>query len=201
MESEKTVSDNASNITDSRDEYLNKVTIGERNLHNAKILLVEYDPNWIDLFEHEAKRIRKTLGDKAREIQHVGSTSVPGLCAKPIIDILLLVSDSSDEPAYVPDLEATGYILHIREPDWFQHRLFKGPDTNINLHVFSEGSPEAERMLRFRNWLRNHEDDRQLYANTKRELAQHIWKHVQDYADAKTEVVQDIMQRVLSTTR
>jgi len=201
MESEKTVSDNASNITDSRDEYLNKVTIGERNLHNAKILLVEYDPNWVILFKREAKRIRKTLVSKALQIEHVGSTSIPGLCAKPIIDILLIVIDSSNEPAYAPDLEAAGYTLHIREPDWFQHRLFKGPDTNINLHVFSEGSPEAERMLCFRNWLRNHEDDRQLYANTKRELAQHIWKHVQDYADAKTEVVQDIMQRVLSTTR
>ncbi len=201
MESEKTVSDNAMTKTDSRDEYLEKITIGKRKPHNAKILLVEYDPFWVVSFKREAKRIVKILGNKALQIEHVGSTSVPGLCAKPIIDILLIVADSCDEPAYVPDLEADGYILHIREPDWFQHRLFKGPDTDIHLHVFSKGSPEADRMLRFRDWLRDHKDDRQLYANTKRELAQHIWKHVQDYADAKTEVVQDIMQRALSTTR
>lgn len=201
MESEKMVSGNAANQSDNRDEYLEKVTIGERKPHNGKILLAKYDPNWAVLFEREAKRIKKILGDKAKQIQHVGSTSVPGLCAKPIIDILLIVADSSDEPAYVPDLEAAGYTLHIREPDWFQHRLFNGPDTDIHLHVFSEGSPEAERMLCFRDWLRTHAADRQLYANAKQELAQHTWKHVQDYADAKTEVVREIMQRALSESR
>ncbi|NMC11712.1 MAG: GrpB family protein [Chloroflexi bacterium] len=182
---------------DSRDDYLDKVTVGKRKLHDAKILLVDYDPYWAVLFEREAKRIRKTLGDKVKQIQHVGSTSVPGLCAKPIIDILLIVADSSDEPVYVPELEAAGYTLRIREPDWFQHRLFNGPDTDIHLHVFSEGSPEAERLLRFRDWLRTHADDRQLYADAKRVLAQKTWKYMQDYADAKTEVVQEILKHAL----
>jgi len=195
------VNNNTTDKSGNRDEYLEKVTIGERKPHNAKILLVEYDPNWAVLFEREAKRITKALGKKALQIEHVGSTSVSGLCAKPIIDILLIVVDSSDEPVYVPDLEAAGYILHIREPDWFQHRLFKGPDTDIHLHVFSKGSPEADRLLRFRDRLRNNEDDRRLYADAKRELAQHAWKHVQDYADAKTEVVQDILARAFSNTR
>src|SRR5690606_29898587 len=101
------------------------------------------------LFEREAKRIRSALGDRALRVEHVGSTSVPGLCAKPVIDILLVVPDSSDEASYVPALEAAGYKLRIREPEWFEHRLFKGPDTDINLHVFSEGASEIERMLCF----------------------------------------------------
>lgn len=81
------------------------------------------------------------------------------------------------------------------QPYRYQHRLFKGPDTNVNLHVFSEGCEEIDRMLRFRDWLRSHEDDRLLYEWTKRELAQRTWKHVQHYADAKTAVVREIMAR------
>ena len=82
---------------------------------------------------------RLALGDRVVRIEHTGSTSVPGLSAKPIIDISLEVPDSADEETYVPSLEAAGYVLTIREPDWFEHRLFKGPDTNVNLHVFSAG--------------------------------------------------------------
>lgn len=184
-----------------RDKYMEQVTVGKLELHNAEITLNEYDTNWPVLFEREADRIRRALGSKAKLIEHVGSTSVPGLCAKPIIDILLVVEDSADEPSYIPDLEAAGYILRIREPDWYQHRLFKGPDTDINLHVFSEGASEIERMLRFRDWLRNHESDRQLYAETKRRLAKRKWKYIQNYADAKTEVVQEIMKRACPDSR
>ena len=118
---------------------------------------------------------------------------MPGLAAKPIIDILLLVPDSRDEPAYVPALEAAGYVFSFREPDWFEHRMFKGPDTRIHLHVFSSGEPEAARMLRFRDHLRVHDADRELYERTKRELAQRDWTVGQDYADAKTQVVQEIL--------
>lgn len=105
--------------------------------------------------------------------------------------------DSADERAYVPPMEAAGYVLRIREPDWFEHRLFKGPDTNINVHVFSAGSPEIARMLDFRDHLRASEVDRELYERTKRELATTTWAYVQDYADAKSEVVADIMTRAM----
>ncbi len=105
--------------------------------------------------------------------------------AKPIIDILLVVADSADEPSYVRALEGAGYVLRIREPDWQQHRLFKGPDTNINLHVFTEGSEEVQRTLLLRDWLRTNKADRELYARTKRELAIKKRKYVQNYADAK----------------
>ena len=128
-------------------------------------------------------------------IEHVGSTSVPGLAAKPLIDIVLVVADTTDEDAYVPPLEAAGYVLRIREPDWFEHRLFKGPDTNVNVHTFSEGCEEVDRMVAFRDWLRTHDDDRDLYLAAKRELAQREWKYVQNYADAKSAVVREILAR------
>ncbi|MDN6580554.1 MAG: GrpB family protein [Tetragenococcus koreensis] len=179
-------------------EYLQKVTIGKRKPHNASIELAEYDPNWINLFEREAKRIKSILGNKVLQLEHVGSTSVPGLCAKPIIDILLVVADSSDELSYVSTLKAAGYTLRIREPEWYEHRLFKGPDTDINLHVFSAGALEINKMLLFRNWLRTNREDREKYAKVKRELAQNTWENVQDYADAKTEIIERIMKRANS---
>ena len=106
------------------------------------------------------------------------------------------MTDSADEPGYVPPLEAAGYRLHVREADWYEHRMFKGPDTDINLHTFSAGCPEIDRMLMFRDWLRANRIDRQLYAQTKLELAQKEWKFVQNYADAKSAVIDVIMTRV-----
>jgi GrpB-like predicted nucleotidyltransferase (UPF0157 family) len=120
---------------------------------------------------------------------------VPGLVAKPVIDIVLVVTNSADEAGYLPALESAGYLLRIREPEWYQHRLLKGPATETNLHVFSAGCPEIERMLLFRDWLRRNMEDRDLYARTKLELAQKEWKQVQDYADAKTAVVEEIISR------
>ena len=177
------------------DEELQRLTIGERKPHNAPITLAEYDLEWPGLFVREADRVRAVLGDVAVLIEHVGSTSVPGLAAKPVIDMLLVVPNSADESSYVPPLKAAGYVLHIREPEWFEHRLFKGPDTDINLHVFSLGASEIDRMLRFRDWLRTSEADRDNYERTKRELAQHVWRHLQHYADAKITIVQEIMNR------
>jgi GrpB-like predicted nucleotidyltransferase (UPF0157 family) len=177
------------------DEELRAVTIGELEPHDATILLAEYDPDWPRLFEREADRIRRALGAKALLVEHVGSTAVPGLAAKPLIDVVLVVADSSDESAYVPNLEAAGYVLRIREPDWHEHRLFKGPDTNVNVHTFSDGCDEVDRMVAFRDWLREHEQDRDLYERAKRELADREWKYVQNYADAKSAVVTDILAR------
>lgn len=180
------------------EDRLRAVTVGEPEVLSAPIQLVDYDSNWPELFEREAGRIRVALGPRVLQMEHVGSTSVPGLAAKPIVDILLVVADSADEQAYVPALEAAGYVVRIREPEWFEHRLFKGPDTNVNLHVFSAGCEEIERMLRFRDWLRGNEADRDLYERTKRELAQRRWKYVQEYADAKTAVVEKILTRALA---
>jgi GrpB-like predicted nucleotidyltransferase (UPF0157 family) len=177
------------------DEYLDQITGGNVQLLTRPIEINEYDPEWSRLYEREEERIRSVLGDRVVRIEHAGSTSVPGLPAKPIVDIVLEVPDSSDEPSYVPDLEAAGYRVVIREPAWFEHRVFKGPDTNVNLHTFSARCEEVDRMLLFRNHLRADAAGRELYARTKRELAAYPWKYVQQYADAKTAVVQEIMER------
>jgi GrpB-like predicted nucleotidyltransferase (UPF0157 family) len=163
----------------------------------APIQVVDYDERWPALFEREAERVRGVLGDRALAVEHVGSTSVPGLPAKPVIDIDLTVADPADEPAWLPDLEAAGYTLVIREPDWYEHRCLKGPDTNVNLHVFPPGADELERHRRFRDRLRSHPEDRELYARTKRELAARRWTYVQEYADAKSEIVTEILGRAL----
>ena len=180
------------------EEEMQAARIGGMKPHNAPIELVEYSAQWPALFAREAERVRATLGARAMQIEHVGSTSVPGLAAKPIIDMILAVADSADEPAYVPAMESAGYRLRIREPEWHQHRLFKGPDTNINLHTYSFGCPEIDKMLKFRDWLRANDADRELYERTKRELAKQTWKYVQNYADAKTAVVEEIVARALA---
>jgi len=163
-----------------------------------RIHLAEYDPEWARKFEHEANRIGTVLGARALKIEHVGSTSIPGLVAKPIIDIVLVVLESAKEDQYATALEKAVYQLSIREPDWYEHRMFKSPDGDVNLHVFSVGCPEIERMLSFRDWLRISESDRKLYAQRKHDLAQSDWKCVQHYADAKSAIVNEILSRTCS---
>jgi len=169
--------------------------IGGPEVHDGPIHLADYDPGWAAAFADEAERIRAVLGGAAVAIEHVGSTSVPGLAAKPIIDIVLVVADTTDESAYVPAMEAAGYVLRIREPAWFDHRLFNGPGADVNVHVFSAGCSEIDRMTAFRDHLRRDEADRRLYERTKRELAAQHWTLVQDYADAKTGVIAEIAAR------
>jgi len=161
----------------------------------VRVVLADPDPAWPGRFAREAERIRSALGGRALQIEHVGSTAVPGLAAKPVIDVLLVVSDAADEPSYTPPLEAAGYVLHKREPDWHQHRFFKATDSDVHVHVFSEGCPEVGRMLLFRDHLRADPADRELYLRTKRSLAQQPWRRTQEYADAKSPVVQEILAR------
>jgi len=157
--------------------------------------LREYDDEWPKKFDRAAARIRSALGERVISLEHIGSTAVPGLIAKPIIDILLVVAASSGEDLYVPPLEEIGYAVVIREPAWFEHRMLEGQHPRTNLHVFSSGCPEVERVRVFRDRLRASADDRELYARTKRLLESRSWTHVQDYADAKHDVVADIMSR------
>jgi GrpB-like predicted nucleotidyltransferase (UPF0157 family) len=173
---------------------------------NGPIKVVPYDLAWPAMYGRERQRIAAALGDRALEIHHIGSTSVPGLAAKPIIDILLVIDDCADDPAYIPDLERAGYVLRIREPDESNplftgtepHRVFKGSEIDLNLHVWSKGSAEIERNLLFRDWLRANDDDRDLYQRVKLELAGQKWDNVQKYADAKTDVIEAIRQRALA---
>lgn len=175
---------------------LAQVTVGEVESH--PVVLAGPDPAWPARYEREAARIREALGNGVVELHHVGSTAVSDLPAKPVIDVVLVVADPADEPAYVPALEEHGYELRIREPDWYEHRMLRPADTvDVNLHVFGPDCPEVERMLAFRDHLRSHGDDRRLYAATKRQLARRAWPSVQHYAEAKSEVVEAILARAL----
>jgi GrpB-like predicted nucleotidyltransferase (UPF0157 family) len=177
-------------------------TVNTRTAVNGQVTLVEYDPAWPTMYQRQADRIRSALGDRAIIVEHMGSTAVPGLLAKPCVDILLAVEDAADDAAYVPDLDAAGYVLRISEEyDGHPHRVFKGPEINLNLHVWSAGSTEIHRHLDFRDWLRAHPEDRDRYASAKRELAGKDWVFMQEYADAKDEVVLEITARMEQETR
>ena len=175
---------------------------------SPQVFLVEHDESWALQYAEEERLIRAALGSVLRTIDHAGSTAVRDLPAKPVLDIVLTVDDVADESTYVQPLESAGYTFHHREPHWHQHRLFKkgaphfSPgrpehEPRVNLHVFPQDCEEVHRMLVFRDWLRDDEPDRRLYAETKRRLVASSWERVQDYADAKTEVVTQIMGRAL----
>jgi GrpB-like predicted nucleotidyltransferase (UPF0157 family) len=167
---------------------------------SVRVVLVDYDESWPDRYEQVAAKIRRALGEHAVLLAHVGSTSVPGLSAKPVIDVLLVVADSADEGAYRPALEGAGFDFVLGEPDWFEHRLFRPADSSVNLHVFGVDASEVDAMLVFRDRLRSHPDERARYEQAKRDLAAQPWDSVQDYADAKTDVVRGILARVREAT-
>jgi GrpB-like predicted nucleotidyltransferase (UPF0157 family) len=176
--------------------YLTEVMIGPPE--HVDIRICDYDPAWPERFRREAVRIDEALGGRQRLIEHIGSTAVPGLPAKPIVDILLVVDDAADEAAYLPALEAAGYVLRVREPDFHEHRMLRTPEKDVHVHVFSPGAPEIERYRLLRDRLRADEADRELYAQTKRHLAAHDWPTMQHYAEAKTEIVEAIIARAIA---
>jgi GrpB-like predicted nucleotidyltransferase (UPF0157 family) len=164
----------------------------------SPIVVVDPDPEWPAAFAREAERVRAALGDVVVRLEHVGSTSVPGLPAKPIIDIDLQVPDSAAEETYVPALERSGYRLVLREPWWNGHRMLLGPGGGSHLHVFPAGAPETLRHLLFRDWLRTHPDDLALYAQEKRLLARTTATDPSGYSLAKNAVIDDIYERIFS---
>lgn len=159
------------------------------------IVIVAYDPAWPRRFAEERTRIVGALGDRALAVDHIGSTAVPGLAAKPIVDLCLTVVASSDERSYLGPLEEAGYQLRVREPDRFEHRMLRTATRDVHVHVFSAGCPEIERYLRFRDRLRADEADRAHYEATKRRLAARDWPSMDAYARAKAEVVESILAR------
>jgi GrpB-like predicted nucleotidyltransferase (UPF0157 family)/predicted enzyme related to lactoylglutathione lyase len=176
------------------------VYLGDRPRLDGQVRLAEPDPGWGAAGGSLVAALRSTLGPAAIVAAHVGSTSVPGLAAKAILDLVLGVADPTDEDSYVPALETLGYDLYLREPEWHQHRLLRQSDPAVNLHVFAAGSQEIDRMLAFRDHLRRDGADRALYLRTKGELAARTWAFTQDYADAKSDVVAEILARAQSAT-
>ena len=175
---------------------MSEILIG--GVEKRAIVIVDYDPLWTTKFQQHAAIIAKALGEKALAIEHVGSTAVPALAAKPIIDIDVVVEDSSNEDAYLPDLLARGYLLRVREPDWHEHRMLRTPELDVHIHVFSAGCPEVARHLAFRDHLRSHAEDRLRYEALKRKLATEDWSDMNAYAQAKTSLVEEILARSTS---
>jgi GrpB-like predicted nucleotidyltransferase (UPF0157 family) len=162
------------------------------------IRVVDPDPAWPGNFRTLAARIRAALGDRALAVEHVGSTSVPGLPAKPVIDIDLTVADSADEAAYVPALERVGFRLVVREPWWHEHRCLVYDDPQCNLHVFSPDAAEPVRVRMFRDWLRAHPEDLALYRDCKLAAAaasNEAGEHVMEYNARKQAVIHEIYDR------
>ena len=170
-------------MDDTRDAYLDEVLIGGRE--HVAIRIVDYDEQWPRRFEVSAERVRRVLGGKALSVEHIGSTSVPGLAAKPIVDMLLTVADVTDEAAYVPMLESIGFVLRVREPG---HRMLRTVGRDTHLHVYKPDRAEVRDYLDLRDWLRDAEDPA-LYAAEKRRLAEQQWRDMNDYADAKTDII------------
>lgn len=172
------------------DEYLDAVLIGGREMR--PIVIIEHDSAWASRFEALALVIKEAIGDVALSVEHIGSTAVPGLAAKPIIDILVTVDDVANENSYVSKLESVGLVLRVRE---FCHRMMRTPEKDVHIHVFSADSPAVPDYLDIRDWLRVDEKDRVLYATTKKSLAQQEWTDMNYYAEAKTDVIAEILAR------
>ena len=169
---------------------LDEVLIGGRE--KVPIVVVDYDEQWPNRYGLVRERIRSALGTSALSIEHIGSTSVPGLAAKPIIDVLVTVQDVEDEAAFVPPLEEEGFVLRVREPE---HRMFRTPARDVHMHLYEPDHEAVSAYLDLRDWLRVDADDRTLYGSTKRRLATRNWTDMNEYADAKTDVIEAILGR------
>jgi GrpB-like predicted nucleotidyltransferase (UPF0157 family) len=161
------------------------------------ISIQDHDPAWADRYAAIGASLRAGLGATILGLEHVGSTSVPGLAAKPIIDVDLLIEDTAAESGYLPALAELGYTLVLREPWWYGHRMLVDDAEDVHLHVWPRNAPEPVRHRLLRDWLRTHPDDRELYAAAKRRLA------VADpdgYTLAKSEVIDDIYTRIFAAS-
>jgi GrpB-like predicted nucleotidyltransferase (UPF0157 family) len=181
-------------------EQMAAALVGEPPTRWQAIVIEDYDPAWVDRFAAADSSLHEVLGGLIVDVEHVGSTSVPGLAAKPIIDIDLLLADTADESRYLPTLERLGYRLVLREPWWYGHRMLVSSAEDVHLHVWPPGAPEPVRHKLFRDWLRSHPEDRELYASTKRRIARDTVRCPGDYNLAKNDVIDDIYARIFAST-
>jgi GrpB-like predicted nucleotidyltransferase (UPF0157 family) len=172
-------------------DRLREVVIGE--LGPVRVELVEHDAAWSQRFLRHAQRIREALGEAARQVEHIGSTAVPGLAAKPIVDILLVVDDPADEASYLPELQTAGYEVRVREADFDEHRMLRTPTGDVHIHVFPTWSAEIGRYLTLRDHLTACPPPRAAYEAYKRELANREWPTMDHYATAKGAVIEALI--------
>ena len=171
-----------------RESYLDQVLIGGRE--KREIVIVDYDHDWPSRFERERERIRDTLGSSALRVEHIGSTAVPGLAAKPVIDVLVTVDNPDDDAKLRPALESAGYRLRVRESG---HRMFRTRSRDVQVHLWADEDPEVARYLTFRDRLCESPEDRAAYEQLKRDLASREWSDVNEYADAKSDLISAIL--------
>jgi GrpB-like predicted nucleotidyltransferase (UPF0157 family) len=162
-------------------------------IEKRDISVVEYDPTWPEKFSEQENILRLALGDTALALEHIGSTAVPGLAAKPIIDILLVVQDPSKEELYLPQLMAAGYKLRVREPEYDEHRMVRTSNKDVHIHIYPPTSSEVEKYRLVRDELRQNDELRQKYGALKQELASRDWTDMNAYSVAKTGVIDEII--------
>ena len=167
-------------------------------IEKRELVITDHDSNWPVIYRQHETRIRAALGATALQIEHIGSTAVPGLAAKPIIDILVTVDNISAEEEYLVPLLAAGYRLRVREPG---HRMVRTPELDVHVHIVQTGDSAADDYLLLRDHLRHNEADRDLYERTKRSLAAMDWPDMNAYADAKTDVITKIKNRARQQDR
>ncbi|WP_244928000.1 GrpB family protein [Nocardioides sp. W7] len=165
-------------------------------VEKRELFLAEYDPVWADLYSTHEARVRSAIGNIAEAVEHIGSTSVPGLAAKPIIDVLVTVPDITAEEDYLHPLLASGYVLRVREPG---HRLVRTEQRDVHIHILEPDDPAADDYLLLRDHLRTVPEDRHLYEATKRDLMTREWSDMNAYAEAKTSVIEEIKERARSS--
>ena len=177
-------------ISERDPDPLDEVLIGGRE--SVSIVVADYDEKWPDRYGLVRERVRTALGPAALRVEHIGSTAIPGLAAKPIIDVLVTVRNVEDEAAFVPLLEREGFVLRVREPG---HRMVRTPARDVHVHLYEPDHEAVSAYLDLRDWLRVDADDRALYERTKRRLATRTWTDMNEYADAKTDVILAILGR------
>jgi GrpB-like predicted nucleotidyltransferase (UPF0157 family) len=155
-------------------------------------VVVTYDDGWPRRFAAHRDRIVAALRGRARVVEHIGSTSVPGLAAKDVVDVLVGVDDPDDECAYLPDLVAAGYELRVREPGHRALRETTGP--RVNLHCYTPDDDEVAKYRLLRDHLRTHPDARRDYEATKRALAGREWPDMNHYAEAKGPMIRRLLR-------
>jgi len=168
-----------------------------REPEREEIELVPHIPEWEALFKKEAERLSSVLGDTLLQIHHIGSTAIPGILAKPIVDILPTVKDIHAVDRLTPSLEALGYEAKGEFGMPGRRYFIKSQDGKrlFNVHIFEEGHPDVERHLRFRDYMRSHPEDAAAYSDLKKELVKQSSDDMERYCWGKEDFVKAIEVR------
>jgi GrpB-like predicted nucleotidyltransferase (UPF0157 family) len=164
-------------------------------LEQGKVILSEYDPKWPIEFEKEKKLITSAVGPVDILIEHVGSTAVAGLCAKPIIDILIGIPNFADGFSLVAPLEEIGYEFKGKNGIIGRHFFAKGLLRTHHIHMVEKNSTFWKEHVLFRDFLRNNDIDKQKYALLKKNLAQAYKSDRDGYTNAKADFIRSIIQK------